>query len=250
MAAMDENKPQIVTKETIKRLVKDVKDIMNNPLHDNGIYYIHSDKDMMEGKALIIGPPNTPYEGGYYLFKFVFPFDYPHKPPKVIYYTNDGVTRFNPNLYKSGKVCLSVLNTWKGPQWTGCQSISSVLLCLCSAVLNDQPLLNEPGVLKDNPDYQNYTDIITYKNYEVAICDMIQRKDIQEGFPELYDIMVQHFYENYQAILGRIDAHLEKASNNEDKILTTKIYGMKTKISYSCVRRHIEKLYDSLTKLN
>ena len=135
----------------------------------------------------------------------------------MIYYTNDGVTRFNPNLYRSGKVCLSVLNTWKGPQWTGCQSISSVLLCLCSAVLNDQPLLNEPGVLKDNPDYQNYTDIITYKNYEVAICDMIQRKDIQEGFPELYDIMVQHFYENYQAILGRIDAHLEKASNNEDK---------------------------------
>lgn len=245
MAAIEESKSQFVSKDTIKRLVKDVKDIMNNPLHDCGIYYVHSDTDMMHGKALIIGPPNTPYEGGYYLFKFHFPCDYPHKPPKVTYFTNDGVTRFNPNLYKSGKVCISILNTWKGPQWTGCQSISSILLCLCSAVLNNQPLLNEPGVLRDNPDYQNYTDIITYKNYQVAICDMIERVEIREQFAELYEIMIQHFYENYEAVIRRIDAN-----TTEDKTIVTKIYGMKTNICYSSLKTRVINIYESLTKLN
>ena len=150
---MAQVEPQFVSKETIKRLVKDVKDIMKNPLTDNGIYYTHSDSDILSGQALIIGPPNTPYEFGYYLFKFNFPSDYPHRPPVVKYCTNDGVTRFNPNLYKSGKVCVSILNTWKGPQWTGCQSITSVLLCLCGSVLNEQPLLNEPGIGINHVDY-------------------------------------------------------------------------------------------------
>jgi|TARA_B100000768_G_C11144367_1_gene317492 ubiquitin-conjugating enzyme E2 Z len=249
MAAIQDNKSQFVSKDTIKRLVKDVKDIMKNPLHDSGIYYVHSDTDMMFGKALIIGPPNTPYEGGYYLFKFEFPCDYPHNPPKVTYFTNDGATRFNPNLYKSGKVCVSILNTWRGPQWTGCQTISSTLLCLCSAVLNDQPLLNEPGVRSDNPDYQNYMDIITYKNYEVAICGMLVRDNIMNEFPELHDIMAKHFCENYAAILGRITRDMAKEPKAE-RIVTTKIYGMKTKIRYTITKTKIEEIYESLTKLN
>ena len=33
---------------------------------------------------------------------------------KLTYLTNDGNTRFHPNLYRNGKVCLSVLNTWRG----------------------------------------------------------------------------------------------------------------------------------------
>ena len=68
-----------------------------------------------------------------------FPTDYPHTPPTVTYYTNDGYTRFNPNLYKNGKVCISILNTWKGEQWTGCQTIRTILLSLCT-LLNNNPL--------------------------------------------------------------------------------------------------------------
>lgn len=237
---MQEN-AKFVSRDTIKRLAKDVKQIMKNPLHESGIYYFHSDTDMMKGNAMIIGPPNTPYEGGYYLFKFEFPCDYPHKPPKVTYFTNDGVTRFNPNLYKSGKVCISILNTWRGPQWTGCQTISSVLLCLCSAVLNDQPLLNEPGVHENHVDYKNYMDIITYKNFEVAICGMIERDDIREQFPEMYDIMVKHFRENYETIINRIRQH-----TSQERVVTTQIYKMKTNISYQDLELRTTKLYNFL----
>ena len=154
-----------ITKETITRLIKDVKEIIKNPLDSHGIYYKHDDEDLLKGKALIIGPQGTPYENGFYLFEIIYPSNYPYSPPKLIYKTNDGVTRFNPNLYKCGKVCLSVLNTWRGEQWSSCQTISSVLLVLCT-VLNDTPLLNEPGITKTHMDYSNYNAILKFKNIE------------------------------------------------------------------------------------
>ena len=98
-----------ISKDTAKRLIKDIKAITKTP--PKGIFYVHDETNKLAGKALIIGPPDTPYEGGYYFFKFSFPDNYPHSPPKVTYCTNDGKTRMHPNLYKNGKVCLSLLNT-------------------------------------------------------------------------------------------------------------------------------------------
>ena len=109
---------QFITKGTVNRLLKDVKQIILNPLTENGIYYIHDDEDMLKGYALIIGPSETPYFSGYYFFELNYPVDYPHSPPKVKYLTNGNNVRFNPNLYKCGKVCISLLNTWRGEQWT------------------------------------------------------------------------------------------------------------------------------------
>ena len=136
-----------IAKDTINRLLKDIKQIYKNPLTENGIYYIHDDTDMLKGYALIIGPSVTPYFGGNYFFEFLYPNDYPHTPPKVTYCTNGNNIRFNPNLYTCGKVCISLLNTWRGEQWTSCQTISTVLLTLCTLLCKD-PLLNEPGVNK------------------------------------------------------------------------------------------------------
>ena len=59
-----------ITKESISRLLTDVKQIIKNPLSENGIYYVHDDTDMLKGYALIIGPDDTPYFGGYYFFEF------------------------------------------------------------------------------------------------------------------------------------------------------------------------------------
>ena len=101
-----ETKPTLV-----KRLVKDVKDIIKKPLLDNGIIYSHSEENMLKGYAIIFGPKDTIYENGVYFFEFDFPKTYPYAPPKLTYLTNNGKTRFNPNLYRNGKVCVSILNT-------------------------------------------------------------------------------------------------------------------------------------------
>ena len=125
----------IISQITVKRLIFDIKDITNNSLSKDGIYYKHDESNMLLGYALIIGPNNTPYEYGNFLFKFKFPHDYPYSPPTVIYCTNDGTTRFHPNLYKNGKLCLSILNTWHGPGWTPSNTIRSVLMTILGHIL-------------------------------------------------------------------------------------------------------------------
>jgi hypothetical protein len=42
-------------------------------------------------------------------------------------------------------------------------------------VLNAEPLLNEPGITKAHRDFHTYNAILTYKNIEVAIFDMLAR---------------------------------------------------------------------------
>ena len=164
--------PSFIAKDTLRRIISDIKDLRLNPLTAHGIFYEHDETDMLKGRALIIGPADTPYADGFYLFRFNFPVNYPHAPPTVEFCTGDGYTRFNPNLYRTGKVCLSILNTWKGEPWSGCQTISSVLLAICT-VLNAEPLLNEPGITKAHRDYDAYNAIITYKNIEVALFKML-----------------------------------------------------------------------------
>ena len=150
-----------ISQFTAKRIVKDIKEIKkeDEELKKNGIYYIHDENNLLKGYAMIIGPQKTPYMDGFYFFNFSFNEEYPFVPPTVSFKTYDGNTRFNPNLYINGKVCLSILNTWKGEQWSSCQNIKSILLYLVS-ILNENPLLNEPGIKKEHIDFKKYNKIV------------------------------------------------------------------------------------------
>ena len=228
-----------VSKIAFKRIVSDVSDIIKNPLDDNGIYYHHDEDNIINGYAMVIGPRDTPYFAGYYLFQFTFPYDYPHSPPKVVYYTNDGETRFNPNFYKSGKVCLSVLNTWKGEQWSACQTIRSILLILVTA-LNSNPLLNEPGIKEKNPDIEKYDEIILYKNIQIAIIRMIRDKSYEYLFPFFENKIVELFLKNKKMILDIILK--EKKLYPKSRKLSTQLYNMEFKLSY----KDLEKEFNDL----
>ena len=229
----NETKDVFISKETIMRLLKDIKQLKKNPLTDNGIYYEHSGDEILSGKAMIIGPQDTPYENGYYFFKFKFPANYPFEPPIVKFCTCDGKTRFNPNLYINGKVCVSILNTWRGEKWSGCQTISSILLTICS-LLNNDPLLNEPGISKLHPDNDPYQKIITYKNIDHAILDSLESSYIHNNFPEFIESMKNSFENNKENIMKRIEQH---HMNSKRKItLQTKIYNMNTKIDYNYLK--------------
>jgi ubiquitin-conjugating enzyme E2 Z len=227
-----------ISKETINRLLKDVKHIIKNPLTENGIYYIHHDSDMLKGYALIIGPEDTPYFGGNYFFEITYPCDYPHTPPKVTYCTNGNNIRFNPNLYKCGKVCISLLNTWRGDQWTSCQTISTVLLTLCTLLCNN-PLLNEPGVSKTHLDMQNYNEIIDYANLDIAVCDIMFKKEgiYMDFFENFYPFIKENFHKNYEKLLNH--AEKKKEEHTSVKIIKTGFYSMNININYVKV---IEKL--------
>ena len=238
---------KVIKVENCKRLLKDVRQIIKYPLTDNGIYYSHDETDMTKGYAMIVGPSDTPYFGGFYFFKFDYPFDYPFSPPKVTYMTNDGLTRFNPNLYKCGKVCVSILNTWSGDKWSSCQTINSVLLTLCS-LLNEAPLENEPGQGKSSIDFVSYQKSIEYKNIDFAICEQIHpfKGKIPSPFQMFYPFMKQLFITNYNAILNFVQQKMSDKNNSTKQYVS--IYSMNTDIDYISLEKKlisIKEMIDS-----
>ena len=232
----------IISKETITRLLKDVKQIIKNPLTEQGIYYIHDDSDLLKGYAMIVGPKDTPYFGGNYFFQLNYPTDYPHSPPKVKYCTNGYNIRMNPNLYICGKVCVSLLNTWRGEQWTSCQTISTILLTLCTLLCKD-PLLNEPGVSHGHKDMQFYNEIIEYSNLQTAVCDILSRKE---------DIYLP-FFENFRSFINEnfiknVDTLIEFASRKNTD-LKQQIVNFKTGFYSMNVNVDYNKILEQLTQL-
>ena len=97
---------------SVKRILKDIKDLEQSNLNSHGIYHYIFNDDIYNIKVLMIGPSSTPYEFGFYFFNIIM--------PKVIIQSSKRnivhkwQNRFNPNLYVNGKVCLSIINTRAG----------------------------------------------------------------------------------------------------------------------------------------
>jgi ubiquitin-conjugating enzyme E2 Z len=165
--------------DNIKRIINDIIEFKKNT--PDGIYIDIDKTDVTNMKALIIGPKDTPYEDGYFFFTLKFPHNYPESAPSVQMKTIDGKVRLNPNLYKCGKVCLSILGTWSGPGWTSAQTITSVLLSI-QTLMNEIPIRNEPGFENTDPTSEksiNFNNYVNFYKYKLAILDVIDNK-----FPE------------------------------------------------------------------
>lgn len=239
---------KVMSKDSRKRLQKDIIDIIKNPLTEHGIYYTHDDSDMLRGYAVIFGPSDTIYRYGAYMFEFKFPTNYPVSPPKLTYLTNDGHTRFHPNLYRNGKVCLSVLNTWRGEGWTSCQTIRSVLLILVT-LFHNKPLLNEPGIKETHHSFIPYNKILTYRNLEYSLVKIYSSGLNSESQP----VFISWFYPFYKQYISshkeEIIKYLEDLKNNDDYngTFSTSIYGLKCVTNYKKLLKDFKKIN---TKLN
>jgi len=218
-----------------KRIILDYNEILKEPV-DN-IYYNHDEDNLYKGYACIIGPKDTPYENGHYLFEFSFPENYPFSPPKVKFITYDGFTRFNPNLYINGYVCLSILNTWEGEKWSSCQSIRSILIIL-STILNESPLLNEPGITALHPDFTNYNEIVEYKNVEISVLKYLDKTNLAYPFQKFHPILISTFKKNY-------DSFIEKFKNKENKNIKLSVYhNMSVFLDYPYLINKIHTFYN------
>ena len=252
----------------MKRLLKDCVDIYKNPLEDNGIYYLHSETNIKKGYAMIIGPENTIYKYGAYLFEFEFPNDYPFSPPKLKYKTNNGTIRFNPNLYRNGKVCISIVNTWKGEQWTSCQTIRSVLLSLLT-LFHNEPLINEPGITKRHKDFDNYNNLIEFFNYKTAIftniihkMSVINNENIRtklfSSYINFIDTKKNNILENIKKLRNiwdnNSDSFFDKdpVHNKEYKYIRFQctIYSMSSSVSYELLENCFIQYFNNEKKIN
>ena len=93
--------------------------------------------DLTKWSVGIPGKANTDWHGGLYNLKLVFPAQYPQSPPEVKFTP----PLFHPNVYPSGKVCLSIINEHEG--WKPSITVKQILLGVQE--LLDTPNPNSPA---------------------------------------------------------------------------------------------------------
>ncbi|PGH02181.1 hypothetical protein AJ80_08904 [Polytolypa hystricis UAMH7299] len=171
-------------------------------------------------KCLIMGPPDSPYGYGLFAFDIVCPETYPNVPPFVLCPTVTYVqNKISPNLHPDGKVCLSLLGTWRegdaAAQWQpGKSTILSVLVSIQAMIFCEDPFRNEPvftgatgrHVDREARDYILKVQPLTIR---LGMLDWLTRPDLRNGVWK--DVVRAHFTFNRAKILS----HVEKwASDN------------------------------------
>ncbi len=151
-ASNDKIDAPFVKPDSIKYIVRELLNFKKDlPLaYESSIFHRCYPENMKFHECIITGPEGTPYDSGCFHFRTYCSSTYPDTNPQVnIYTTGNGKVRFNPNLYADGKVCLSLLGTWKGHEsesWIPGQStIKQIWLSIQSLVMISTPYFNEPA---------------------------------------------------------------------------------------------------------
>ncbi len=157
-----------------KRILKELNDFNKDPPPRISASPINND-NLFIWKATIIGPEDSPYEGGIFHLNIHFPTDYPFKPPKITLSTKI----YHPNINLNGSISLDILME----QWSPALTITTTLLSIVS-------LLFDP-----NPDYPiNYEAANLYKSnkceyYKKAREWAIKYADAQKLQNEFYYLL-------------------------------------------------------------
>ena len=226
-----------------KRIINEIKELQDSSsiLEQSGIYFHFDESNISNVYAMLVGPEGTPYEKGFYFFKFEYPSSYPMQPPLAKYYTQGVLinpiskstynVRFNPNLYSCGKVCLSMLNTWSGPGWVPTNTISNVLVAIQALVLNDFPLTNEPGFENSQKkELIKYNEIICYANIKISVLEMLKKQPLE--FIIFKDKISDIFMKNINYYRNFI---LSKNDEMNNLLIESPAYGMKVISDYTAL---------------
>jgi len=115
-----------------RRLQRELITLQRDPIKNPTITARPLEDNILEWHYVIEGGDKTPYAGGYYHGKLIFPKEYPLKPPGVLMCTPSG--RFVTNR----RLCLSMSDfhpeTWN-PMW----SVGTVLIGLLSFMVDSAP---------------------------------------------------------------------------------------------------------------
>jgi ubiquitin-conjugating enzyme E2 J2 len=115
-----------------RRLTRELLALRRDPIKTPKIIACPLESNILEWHYVIEGSPGTPYEGGYYHGKLLFPKEYPLKPPSVIMCTPSG--RFATDR----RLCLS-MSDFHPESWNPMWSVSTILTGLYSFMLESAP---------------------------------------------------------------------------------------------------------------
>ena len=116
-------------------LGKQLKEIKKNSMEGFSAGLV--DEDIFRWQIIILGPPDTMYEGGFFKAIMEFPQNYPVYPPTLTF--NSKI--WHPNIFIDGRVCISILHPpgddqWgyekASERWSPVQTVESILLSVIS----------------------------------------------------------------------------------------------------------------------
>ncbi|XP_040599783.1 ubiquitin-conjugating enzyme E2 2-like [Mesocricetus auratus] len=119
----------IMEKVALKRIWKELSAMNQDPPAQCSAGPVAD--NLLHWQATIMGPEDSPYEGGVFFLSIHFPFNYPYRPPEISFITRI----FHPNISKKGSICLDILNS----KWSPALTISNVLLSICSLLCDPKP---------------------------------------------------------------------------------------------------------------
>ncbi|KNC48426.1 ubiquitin carrier protein [Thecamonas trahens ATCC 50062] len=131
----------------MKRLLREYKELSRSP--PDGIAAAPvSDSNVFQWKVAMVGPEGSDYEGAFLTAVLDFPHNYPLAPPTMTFTT----PVWHPNVYPSGKVCISILHEGTDAsgyesateRWSPIQSVLSIVLSVLSMLAdpNDESPAN------------------------------------------------------------------------------------------------------------
>jgi ubiquitin-protein ligase len=218
-----------INSEKILKIKKEIniikKSITNNS--EASIFFWVEKNNLNKMKFIITGPANTPYDQGLYIFDMTLPSEYPTKPP-FVHFSNNGSQRFNPNLYNCGKVCLSLLGTWRGEKGESWNSHTStffqILVSIQSQILIEEPYFNEPGYesfigkTQGISNSKSYNDSIRKYNLDHAMNGLLEGiLNKNSSYPEFDYIIRNYFKFKKDKIINILNKWESEYTSNEIK---------------------------------
>jgi len=217
------NHKTTIKPNTIVRIMSEFSTIQQSlpKTWDSSILFRIIPSNMNMCSFMIVGPKDTPYHNGLFEFHAYFPDNYPQVVPQVLLHTtgNDTV-RFNPNLYANGKVCLSLLGTWRGQageSWIpNLSSFIQVMISIQSLIMVDEPYFNEPGYEREigtergKQNSMEYNDTIRYETVRLTMVDMLRNKP-----PEYEDFITEHFKMKKDEIIMTVSKWVDESKNKD-----------------------------------
>ncbi|EAT77488.2 hypothetical protein SNOG_15263 [Parastagonospora nodorum SN15] len=247
-----------MSNQSILRITRELSEIQRGS--DLSIAVACRDIDVRHVRALIIGPPDTPYEFGFFEFAVKFTKEYPTKAPGVTAITtNGGRTRFNPNIYAAGK------------------GLESILISIQS-LMSSNPYENEPGFEDANSDYDKknqaaYVDKIRHESLRISVVERLEEylgihqerpgvtvynaeEDYKLGgedtpFEPFKDLCKRRFLWYYPSYLATVDEAAKKHKDG-DRFEKMPFEGpgntMEGCYQYTALRERLVKIFEELNK--
>jgi len=216
----------------LKRINKELQDLGRDPPAQCSAGPVGD--DLFHWQATIMGPPESPYQGGVFFLTIHFPTDYPFKPPKgktqcynLLWYLNFEknvlisrnfsvafTTRiYHPNINSNGSICLDILRS----QWSPALTISKVLLSICSLLCDpnpDDPLVPEIARIFKT-DREKYTDLAREWTRKYA---MWWERPEDKIFPFFSQKNREKKYEKKNQQTSLLFFHIKNNKNTSDRI--------------------------------